>query len=317
MKRILTILLVLLGFVAQGQLPVHDTLFYASPQKGQMTLAPNGKAYYWNAVKWQEASGLTYFASYGLILTGTTFKVDTNQLTSKHRADSIAALVGAGGPTGPTGPTGATGAVGPTGATGSVGATGPQGPTGNTGLTGATGSTGSTGPTGSVGATGPTGAAGTNGTNGATGATGPEGPAPNTVAGNDTTYSHVLVDILNGYVRQGERYLINSTTTSNTTPVTIGTITTIDGDTVRLRVNAVMCENDGPYWGYIELTALAINTGGSVAVVSFGYTFLPQIDPLITGVDVILSNSGGDIIIQVIGTVKDCYWKANTTYIIN
>lgn len=189
MKKILLILL-LLSTAASAQIAVHDTSFYASPTKGQMTYGPTpNKMYYRDNVKWQVISTPTaYTAGWGLGLAGFAFYADTTQLTSKHRADSIAALAGMPGPTGPTG------SIGPTGATGSVGATGPQGPTGNTGLTGATGPTGTNGTNGATGPTGPTGLAGATGATGSTGSTGPTGvtgptgaTGPNNITTSTTT----------------------------------------------------------------------------------------------------------------------------------
>lgn len=116
----------------------------------------------------------TYSGGSGLDLSGTTFNLNVNDLTtvSSPASGDFIALYDVSGTTtgkatianaalqGPTGSTGSAGAAGGTGPTGPAGAAGSTGPTGPTGAAGSAGGTGPTGPAGAAGSTGPTGPAG-------------------------------------------------------------------------------------------------------------------------------------------------------------
>jgi hypothetical protein len=114
------------------------------------------------------------------ISTGSTYKINGNDVQYLASVNSVSVSTGAAGTQGsvtlggtpsaatlsftiprgdtgaqgPQGPQGATGAQGPTGDTGATGAQGPQGPQGATGAQGPTGDTGATGAQGPQGATG-------------------------------------------------------------------------------------------------------------------------------------------------------------------
>ena len=108
------------------------------------------------------------------ISTGSTYKINGNDVQYLASVNSVSVSTGAAGTQGsvtlggtpsaatlsftiPRGDTGATGPQGPQGPTGDTGPQGPQGPQGVTGATGAQGATGPQGPQGPQGATGATG----------------------------------------------------------------------------------------------------------------------------------------------------------------
>jgi hypothetical protein len=112
------------------------------------------------------------------ISTGSTYKINGNDVQYLASVNSVSVSTGAAGTQGsvtlggtpsaatlsftiPRGDTGATGAQGPIGNTGPQGPQGNTGPQGPTGATGATGATGPQGPQGNTGPQGPTGATGT------------------------------------------------------------------------------------------------------------------------------------------------------------
>ena len=145
MKKILTLLLMLISFVSFSQVGISTNGSFTPTT----TLDVDGSARVRGSLKLDSLTPSS----------GTTFLI----INSLGKVDTIS--TGLVGPTGPQGPTGATGPQGPTGLTG---ATGPQGPTG---LTGATGPQGPTGLTGATGPAGPTGATGLLSSGSATGNT--------------------------------------------------------------------------------------------------------------------------------------------------
>jgi len=146
MKRILTILLMLISFVSFSQVGISTNSSFTPTT----TLDVDGSARVRGSLKLDSLAPAS----------GTTFLI----INSLGKVDTVS--TGLVGPTGPQGPIGLTGATGPQGPIGLTGATGPQGPIGLTGATGPQGPiglTGSTGPQGPIGLTGPTGPTGATG----------------------------------------------------------------------------------------------------------------------------------------------------------
>jgi collagen type VII alpha len=124
MKRVLTILLMLISFVSFSQVGISTNGSFTPTT----TLDVDGTARIRGSLKLDSLTPAS----------GTTFLI----INSIGQVDTVSS--GLVGPTGPQGP------IGLTGATGSTGDTGPQGPIGLTGATGATGLLGSGSATGNT-----------------------------------------------------------------------------------------------------------------------------------------------------------------------
>ena len=214
------------------------------------------------------------------ISTGSTYKINGNDVQYLASVNSVSVSTGAAGTQGsvtlggtpsaatlsftiPRGDTGATGPQGPQGPTGDTGPQGPQGPQGATGAQGDTGATGAQGPTGDTGPQGPQGPQGVTGATGAQGATGPQGPqGPQGATGATGTFDGGAVNATSGTFSgdlnvTGKIYNYNYTEVDINAPTAVsGTWSTANnsnwGDPKFNNTYDRYRHNDAP--GYVEYT---------------------------------------------------------------